>query len=142
MGMPNRLKNVGFGLMKLTTEKRQIFLDELAAGNSVTSGARLISVSTVALYKLRHNDAEFASKWAEALESGTDILEDEAVRRAKDGSDTLLIFLLKGRRPAKYREHVRVTVTEVDKMIDMACEEHNLPLPETFGGEPLNEPEM
>ncbi len=53
---------------------------------------------------------------------GADLLEDEAVRRAKDGveepvyqggklvghvqkySDTLLIFLLKGAKPEKFRE--------------------------------------
>ena len=56
---------------------------------------------------------------------GADMLEDEAVRRAKDGverpvyqggklvghvqeySDTLLIFLLKGARPEKYRDRVQ-----------------------------------
>ena len=38
------------------------------------------------------------------METGTDGLEDEAVRRAKNGSDTLLIFMLKARRPEKFKE--------------------------------------
>jgi hypothetical protein len=38
--------------------------------------------------------------------AGTDALEDEALRRAKDKSDTLLIFLLKARRPEKYKDRV------------------------------------
>lgn len=60
----------------------------------------------------------------EALDVGAGALEDEAVRRAYVGveeplfyqgkqcgtvrkySDTLLIFLLKGAKPAKYRERV------------------------------------
>jgi hypothetical protein len=41
---------------------------------------------------------------ADALDTGTDLLEDEVLRRALEYSDTLLIFLLKARRPAKYRE--------------------------------------
>ena len=58
---------------------------------------------------------------------GGDVLEDEAVRRAKEGveepvyqggklvghvqkySDTLLIFLLKGAKPQKYGDKVRHT---------------------------------
>jgi hypothetical protein len=39
------------------------------------------------------------------LESGTEVLEDEALRRATTGgSDVLLIFLLKAKRPTVYRE--------------------------------------
>jgi len=38
------------------------------------------------------------------LETGTDVLEDIALQRAKDKSDTLLIFLLKACRPGKYKD--------------------------------------
>lgn len=39
----------------------------------------------------------------DAAEAGIDLLEDEARRRAMGGSDLLLIFLLRNRRPAVYR---------------------------------------
>jgi hypothetical protein len=66
------------------------------------------------LYLRRRPDESFADAMADALETGTDLLENEALRRAKEGvarfyegevcgyvrkySDTLLIFLLKARR--------------------------------------------
>jgi len=85
-------------------------------------------------YKWRAADAEFAKAWDGAVEEALDLLELEARRRAHDGlvkkkfgkdgdpvidpttgkqyyereySDTLMIFLLKGGRPEKYRENIR-----------------------------------
>src|SRR5207244_2289826 len=70
----------------------------------------------------RAADAEFAEAWDDAEAAGTDRLEDEAYRRGHDGvakpvfrkggacgevqqySDSLLMFLLKSRRPGKYRD--------------------------------------
>jgi hypothetical protein len=72
-------------------------------------------------YLWRERDEDFRKAWDEAVEEGTDLLEDEAKRRAVEGSikpilykgrivtfvreqsDTLLIFLLKARRKM-YRE--------------------------------------
>lgn len=54
----------------------------------------------------RNKYPEFADAADDAIEAGTDLLEDVAKLRATavDGSDTLLMFLLKSRRPDKYRE--------------------------------------
>jgi len=80
---------------------------------------------------LREADQEFAEAWEAAIEDGTQVLENEAVRRALEGWDedvydgegavvrrtrrynpALLIFLLKARRPEVYRDQVaRVEVT-------------------------------
>src|SRR5574337_1699712 len=67
---------------------------------------------------------DFSAAWDAALELGTDSLEDEAVRRAHEGtlkpvyqggkkvgtireySDTLLIFMLKARRPERFKERL------------------------------------
>jgi len=80
-------------------------------------------------YKLRQRLPDLAERWAEAIEAGTDYLEDEARRRAAEGvskpvfyqgeqcgsvqefSDTLLIFLLKGRRPEKFRDNINLDVS-------------------------------
>jgi hypothetical protein len=35
---------------------------------------------------------------------GIDALEDECIHRAMDGSDTLLMFMLRARRPDKFRD--------------------------------------
>jgi hypothetical protein len=74
-------------------------------------------------YDWRKADADFAKAWDAALEAGTDVLEDIALQRAKLQSDTLIIFLLKARRPEKYkersqidkRETVDITVTVDDR---------------------------
>lgn len=92
----------------MTPEKRAEFLSRLADGESVTAGARLVGVSRQALYFLRDHDADFSADWQDAIEQGTDILEDEAVKRAKSGSDTLLIFMLKARRPDKFKDRSSV----------------------------------
>ncbi|GBC94467.1 hypothetical protein HRbin16_00248 [bacterium HR16] len=87
---------------------KQTFLAALSRGCTVSLSAKLAGVSRQAAYKARARSRTFADAWQDALESGTDVLEDEAVRRALAGSDTLLMFLLKARRPEKFRDNVRV----------------------------------
>lgn len=107
--------------MDLTTrtdEKKRLFLASLAEGNSVARAARDIGYSRTQVYEWRKTDPEFAMAWEDAIEAGTDELEDHAVQRAKDGSDTLLIFMLKARRPERYKERysTETKVTTSDKM--------------------------
>lgn len=107
---------------KPTPKKLAQFLDELAASGNVLHTAEMLNLDRRALYRLRKEDAEFAAAWDEAMEQAADALEVEARRRALEGwdepvfyqgeqtglirkfSDTLLIFLLKGARPEKYRD--------------------------------------
>lgn len=90
------------------TTKKARFLEALRRGMSVTAAAQAIGVGRRTVYDWREADPDFASAWDEAVEDGTDLLEDEAWRRAFAGSDTLLIFLLKARRPHKYRDNHHV----------------------------------
>ncbi len=90
-------------------KKRETFLSVLSETGSVTQAAKAAKLDRANLYRLRKNDEAFAEAWAEAEELGVEALEDEACRRAFDGSDTLLIFLLKGKKPDKYRERTEVT---------------------------------
>lgn len=98
--------------MKISPERKAAFLAKLADGESITTAARSINITTQTAYQWRKEDPEFATNWEAALESGTDKLEDEATRRALDSSDVLLIFLLKAKRPEKYRERYEVKGTE------------------------------
>ena len=97
-------------------EKRAKFLASLEEGNSIARAARDAGVGPSTAYEWRTAEPEFAKAWDDAVETGTDGLEDEAIKRAKNGSDTLLIFMLKGRRPEKFKERFssdqRVTVQE------------------------------
>lgn len=109
-----------------TPKKRRDFLAALAETGNVLKSCKRAKVGRRTVYDWRETDPEFATLWDAAAELGTDALEDEAVRRATDGvtkpiyqlgkkvgavreySDTLLIFLLKGRRPKKYRDHIKI----------------------------------
>ena len=55
-------------------------------------------------YLWLRQDPEYARAFEGIQEEASDALKDEAARRAFAGSDTLLIFLLKARRPEKFRE--------------------------------------
>lgn len=88
-----------------------------------------VDISRFTAYAWRDNDRNFAAEWERAKEAGVDALEDEARRRAFEGtakpvfhqgiqcgtiqeySDTLTIFLLKGARPEKYRERTSTELT-------------------------------
>jgi hypothetical protein len=87
-----------------TPKKRHAFLAAIAAGNSVSAACRAAGLGRSAAYSWRDDDGDFAGAWDEAIECGTERLEDEAIRRALESSDTMLIFMLKARKPAVYRE--------------------------------------
>lgn len=123
--------------LKKRAKQRASFLAQLRqTGGNVSRSCELASVSRQTAYDWRESDEEFAAQWNEAVEFGTDELEEEARRRAFQGvdepvfyqgdecgtvrkySDTLLIFLLKGRKPDKYRERVTIDVHKLDTDIE------------------------
>src|SRR5262249_4897130 len=79
------------------------FLNALRRGLSVTRACIKAEVAFSTVHSWRSHDPEFKAKWDEAMEAGTDFLEDVATERAIAGSDRLLMFILSGRRPEKYR---------------------------------------
>ena len=100
-----------------TPKKAEAITAALADGLSINAACRAAGVGRTTYYMWRNDDPEFASAADDAIEAGTDTLEDIARERAKDSSDTLLIFLLKARRPGKYRE--RYIVEGGDKPIEV-----------------------
>ena len=113
---------------KRTPKKEGVFLEALREGCSVYVAAQAAGVARSCVYRWREANPEFAKQWDDAVEAGTDLLEQEAKRRAHKGvlkpvyyrgevvgqireySDTLLIFLLKGKRPKQYRDSVKMAV--------------------------------
>ena len=86
------------------------FFQALADTGIVTDAAAAAGITRMTVYCYRHNNPEFARRWAEAEQRGIDMLEDVAYRRARESSDTLLIFLLKHKRPSIYNPPVRSQV--------------------------------
>jgi hypothetical protein len=107
--------------LKATPENKEIVLAMLANGASYAAAAAAIGAHRRTIMKWPDTDEEFAERWRDAVEEGIDRLEQEAIRRARDGvkrpvfymgqvvgyvqeySDSLLKFLLEAKRPAVYR---------------------------------------
>jgi hypothetical protein len=109
------------------------FLAALAEKGVVAYACRAVGKGRTEVYRLRSADPDFADDWDAALEVAYDLMEEEGWRRAVRGvekpvfgsggtgvgtvrvgevqeySDTLLIFMLKGGRPGKYRERYEHT---------------------------------
>ncbi len=96
------------------------FLATLENTGSVTAAAEAAQMGRSMIYYHRRNDKAFSQQWDEALDQAADTLEDEARKRAFAGSDVLLMFLLKGLRPQRWRES-RATLppAELNKMIEV-----------------------
>lgn len=91
----------------------------------VSAACRTVGVGRTTVYDAR-SDPEFAQAWDDIEAMTTDRMEREAMRRGMEGfdkavyhqgevvgmerqfSDTLLIFMLKARKPETYRENVKV----------------------------------
>lgn len=98
---------------------QKAFLTALENTGSVTEAAAVAKIGRWTAYDTRRNDSAFSKQWDESLEVSADSLEDEARKRAFNGSDVLLMFQLKGIRPQKWRES-RATIppAELNKMIE------------------------
>lgn len=110
-----------------TQEKaREAFIIALRGGATVSGAAVRAGFSRATAYRWRGEDEAFAAAWDDAYETGTDAIEQEAIRRATQGvnkpvyykgkvvghvveySDTLLMQQLNARRPEKYRTNHKV----------------------------------
>ena len=96
---------------KRTQKRENTFLEALREGLSVNAACEAAGIGRRTAYEWRAADEQFRADWETAVEEGTDSLEDIAIQRAKDSSDTLMIFLLKARRPEKYKDRLSQEVT-------------------------------
>lgn len=103
--------------------RQNAFLAAFSRTGNITVAANKAGINRGTHYEWIDTDPEYAGRFADASEEAADYLEAEARRRAVVGveepvgwyqgeaggtvrkySDTLLIFLLKGLRPEKFRE--------------------------------------
>jgi len=120
----------------LSKAKKDKFIELLSEIGNVTRACKALGLTRSKLYQHKEKDKAFSEAWEKALILSADVLEGEAWRRAmghdrpitfqgkqvldKDGnplflkeySETLLIFLLKGLKPQKYRENMAVQFPE------------------------------
>lgn len=125
---PSRHNQVGSRALTARTKARlkARFLTRLRRHGNILHACLETPCGRNWVYDQRDKDPAFAADWELALEGATQNLEHEAWRRGVQGwrepvfhqgvevatvrkfSDTLLIFLLKARRPKMYRERVDV----------------------------------
>lgn len=123
---------------KITHIKKSAFLVAYSQCGSISGAAKAAKVARFSHYKWMQSDTDYARAFEEAHVIATDALEEEARRRGALGvlepiyylgkkvgtkrvySDTLLIFLLKGNNPEKFKDRAqvdlggRVTTTDLD----------------------------
>lgn len=109
--------------------KKRAFLAAYSQVANIGKAAIVADCARYSHYLWLRDDPGYAEAFRKAKELACDSLEDEAVRRAHEGidkpvyqggkkvgvvreySDTLLIFLLKGAMPDKYRERISQEIT-------------------------------
>jgi hypothetical protein len=129
--------------LKFTKDRREAFLAALAETGIVSAAASIAGTSRTRVYELRKQDTAFAGAWEAAEEQAADALEAEAWRRAVVGvpeplvssgkvvrdddgqplairrySDTLMIALLKPRRPERFKDRAVVEHDIADGLAD------------------------
>jgi len=90
--------------------KQRALLAAVAHCCSVTQACAQVGLSRQTHYEWLHENPTYAAAFAHAKQMGAEWLEDRAIERATTGekpSDVLLIFLLKGAMPDKYRDQSR-----------------------------------
>lgn len=96
-----------------------------AEAGTITEAAQIADIDRTSHYRWLRDDPTYAERFKDAHEQSVERLEQEARRRAAQGwdepvyhkgkvvghvrkfSDTLLIFLLKGAAPEKYKDRVQ-----------------------------------
>ncbi|WP_237714812.1 MULTISPECIES: hypothetical protein [Pelosinus] len=114
-------------LTKVDSIKKRTFLAVFSECGNVTKSAEIAGCARQTHYDSMANDPEYVLAFDQAKEAAADKLEQEARRRAVEGvaepvfyqgkqigtvqrySDNLLMFLLKGERPEKFKDRQEVT---------------------------------
>lgn len=88
--------------------KKRAFIAAFSKCGIIKRSAKAAGIDRDTYRRWRMSDPEFAAKVEEAGEDAADFLEAVALRRAVklNGSDTMLIFMLKAVRPSKFRDRV------------------------------------
>jgi hypothetical protein len=87
-----------------TAQHKGAFLEHFARMGNISKACEAAGISRRVVYDWQEKDEQFSAAFQESNIIATETLEAEAWRRATESSDTLLIFLLKARNPARYRE--------------------------------------
>jgi hypothetical protein len=105
---------------KMATKKQKALKAYIETG-TITGACSHAEITRATWMDWVRNDAAFNEAVRDAQESIADNLEAAALKRAHEGSDALMVFLLKGLRRNKYVNYVEVDhAVAVQRTQDMA----------------------
>lgn len=90
--------------------KKRAFLMAFCESCNITEACAASGIDRTTHYRWVKEDSDYAEAFQEAHKIAVRVLEDEAVKRAKAGSDTLTIFLLKSYNPKVFGDRTRIDV--------------------------------
>ena len=114
---------------RVAQRKKKSFLEALTRTCNVSASCEMAGLARETAYYWKSRDPDFGAAWGEAMERGLDALEDEVMRRAKDGvaepvyyqgrvvgetsrySDVLAMFILKSKRRDVWGEKQQLDVS-------------------------------
>ena len=107
---------------------KEIFLDVLRSTGSILDAARICKIPKSLAFGWRHQDPEFAFRWDQITKAEMlPHLEAEAIRRALNGSDLLLMFMMKALDREKYddkaaekyvnKPNITIQIRDVDRTL-------------------------
>ncbi|KKM92399.1 hypothetical protein LCGC14_1218870 [marine sediment metagenome] len=99
---------------KQRVTKKKALLKAFEEYGTISHACEEADIGRTTVYAWIKKSPKFAKKVEDARKVVGESLEKEAITRAKDGSDILLIFLLKGIYPGKYRDTAKVEVSGPD----------------------------
>ncbi len=106
----------------ISAASKAAFLAAFSRCASVTASAKRVRLDRSNHYQWMRDDPTYAKAFEATRTEAADALEDEASRRAFAGSDVLLIFLLKGLKPEKYRERTEVQLKDSEGLLQRLAE--------------------
>ncbi len=97
--------------MRLTlAERKAIALEAFVYCGTVTAACGILGFTASCWESWQAKDEDFRLAADNAMKAVSDNLEQEAIARAYDGSDILLMFLLKGYKPEKFLERSETNI--------------------------------
>ena len=103
--------NAAYDADQRTAAQRR-FLTAQQQGASTREAARIAGVCRGTFFRWRNEDPEFAQAWRESRDNSMEDLEIQAYKRAIEGNDRLLMFLLKSHMPLTYNKRQQPVTTD------------------------------
>lgn len=96
------------GPYKFTEERKQTWLETFKKTHNVSAACEAVQISRTQVYKCRDQDEKFRDQW-EAIENRVlDVVESVLHKKALEGDNACLFFLLCNRRSEKWKHRGEV----------------------------------